>query len=134
MSTVSTSASYPDSRERSTISLTIPRSRHAYTWNQRRPLLTAATSSIDRVDIVDSVYGSPARSAARATASSPSGSAMRVNPVGASTSGNGSGLPSSVVDGSTSPTDRSTRGRNSMRAKASLLLRSERSSSAPPSM
>ena len=105
VSTVSTSASYPASRQRSIISLTSPRSRHTYTWNQRRPLLTAATSSIDRVDIVDSVYGSPARSAARATASSPSGSAMRVNPVGASTSGNGSGLPSSVVDGSTSPTD-----------------------------
>ena len=114
--------------------MTKPLSRHAYTWNHSRPSLTAATSSIERVDSVDSVYGSPARSAARATASSPSGSAMRVKPVGASTSGYGSGLPSNVVDGSTLPTDRSTRGRNSMRANASLLLRSERSSSAPPSM
>ena len=59
---------------------------------------------------------------------------MRVNPVGASTSGNGSGLPSRVVDVSIAATERSTRGRNSMRANASLLLRSVRSSSAPPSM
>ena len=42
---------------------------------------------MERVLSVDSVYGSPARAAARATASSPSGSAMRVNPVGARTSG-----------------------------------------------
>ena len=59
---------------------------------------------------------------------------MRVNPVGASTSGYGSGRPSSVVDGSIEATERSTRGRNSMRANASELLRSVRSSSAPPSM
>ena len=39
------------------------------------------------------MYGSPARAAARATASSPSGSAMRVKPVGARTSGSGIGLP-----------------------------------------
>ena len=99
-----------------------------------RPLLTAATSSIERVDSVESVYGRSARAAARATASSPSGSAMRVNPVGERASGNGSGRPSNVVDVSMEATDRSTRGRNSMRAKASLLLRSVRSSSAPPSM
>ena len=59
---------------------------------------------------------------------------MRVKPVGARTSGNGSGRPSSVVEVSIDDTERSTRGRNSMRPKASLLLRSVRSSSAPPSM
>ena len=69
------------------MSFTSPRSRHTYTWNHFAPSLTAATSSMERVLIVDSVYGRPARAAARATASSPSGSAMRVNPVGASTSG-----------------------------------------------
>ena len=116
------------------MSFTRPRSRQAYTWNHVRPSLTPATSSIERVASVDSVYGSSARAAARATASSPCGSAMRVNPVGASTSGNGSGLPSSVVVVSIEATDRSTRGRNSMRAKAAELLRSVRSSSAPPSM
>ena len=51
----------------------MPRSRHAYTWNHSRPSLTARTSSIERVLSVDSVYGSPARAAARATASSPCG-------------------------------------------------------------
>ena len=67
-----------------------PLSFQTYTWNHRRPSpLAAATSSIDRVDSVDSVYGTSARRAARATASSPCGSAMRVKPVGASTSGSG---------------------------------------------
>ncbi len=42
---------------RSIISLTRPRSRHAYTWNHSRPSLTARTSSIDRVLRVESVYG-----------------------------------------------------------------------------
>ena len=46
---------------RSIISLTRPRSRQAYTWNQRRPSLTDRTSSIERVLSVDSVYGRPAR-------------------------------------------------------------------------
>ncbi len=83
---------------------------------------------------VDRVYGTAARPAARATASSPAGSAMRVKPVGASTSGSGSGRPSSVVDGSTVPTSRSTRGRKVVRAKAAELAAIVRSSSAPPSM
>ena len=56
---------------------------------------------MERVLSVDSVYGSPARAAARATASSPSGSAMRVKPVGARTSGYASGCPRSVESMST---------------------------------
>jgi hypothetical protein len=98
------------------------------------PAPAAATSSIERVLSVDSVYGSPARAAARATASSPSGSAMRLKPVGARTSGSGNVRPSSVVEGSTSPTSRSTRGRNVTAANAAALAAIVRSSSAPPSM
>ena len=105
-----------------------------YSWNHLRPSLTAATSSIDRVPSVLRVYGRPARAAARATESSPSGSAMRVNPVGARTSGSGSGRPSSVVEGSGTPTPRRIRGWNPMRWKAAEFSASVRSSSAPPSM
>ena len=46
------------------MSFTSPRSRHTYTWNHFGPALTAATSSIERVLRVESVYGSPARAAA----------------------------------------------------------------------
>ena len=105
-----------------------------YTWNHFGPVLTAATSSIDRVLRVDSVYGMPARAAARATASSPCGSAMRVNPVGARTSGMGRARPRTVVDGSTDATSRSTRGLNVTRANAARFSARVRSSSAPPSM
>jgi hypothetical protein len=113
---------------------TRPRSRHTYTWNHFGPLLTAATSSIERVDMVDNVYGRPAAAAARATASSPCGSAMRLKPVGASSRGTGRWRPSNVVDVSTIDTSRSTRGWNVMLPKCSTLAASARSSSAPPSM
>ena len=62
VSTVSHSVVYPASAARSTSSFTRPRSRQVYTWNHLLPSLTAATSSIDRVPIVDSAYGTPARS------------------------------------------------------------------------
>jgi hypothetical protein len=89
---------------------------------------------MDRVLSVDSVYGTPARAAARATASSPWGSAMRVNPVGASTSGRVTGRPSTAESMRTSLRPRSTRGRNSVAANAAVLAAKVRSSSAPPSM
>ncbi len=98
------------------------------------PSLTAATSSIERVPIVESDHGTPARAAARATASSPWEWAMRVNPVGARISGIEAGRPKIVVDVSMSLTSRRTLGRNSSRAYAAELLRRDRSSSAPPSM
>ena len=99
-----------------------------------RPSLASATSSIDRVPSVLKVYGTPARAAARATATSPSGSAMRVKPVGASTKGIDNGRPSSVVDGSGFPTPCSTRGWKPMRRKAAEFSAMVCSSSAPPSM
>ena len=55
----------------------------------------------------------PIRSATRATADSPSVCMSRVNPVGANASGSADRAPSSVVDGSTAETSRSTLGRNS---------------------
>ena len=76
----------------------------------------------------------PARSAARATASSPCDWAIRVKPVGASITGIDAGAPKSVVDVSIALTSTSTLGRNSIRPNASLLRISVRSSSAPPSM
>jgi hypothetical protein len=85
-----------------------------YTWNHLSPLLTAATSSIERVPIVDSDHGTPARAAARATASSPWEWAIRVNPVGARISGIDTAVrPKIVVDVSTRLTSRRMRGWNS---------------------
>ena len=79
-----------------------PRSRHTYTWNHFGPSLTAATSSMLRVaEGGQRVRQAPRAAAARATASSPCGSAMRAKPVGDRARGAGTGRPSSVVDRST---------------------------------
>ena len=56
---------------------------------------------MDVVPIVDSAYGIPTRAATRATAGSPSVCIIRVNPVGANTSGSAEGRPRIVVDVST---------------------------------
>ena len=80
------------------------------------------------------VKGIPARPAARTTASSPAGSAIRVKPVGASTRGKASGRPSRVVDVSSSPSPIRTLGRKPTAAKDPVLRSSADSSSAPPSM
>jgi len=73
---------------------------------------------MDAVLSVDSVYGRPAGAAARATASSPSGWTMRVNPVGASTKGYETGEPRSADDVWAASTFRRTLGRKPVRAKA----------------
>src|SRR5215217_941763 len=111
------------------MSRTSPRSFQVYTWNHLGPSPTAATSSIERVLIVDSEYGTPARSAARATDTPPCEWVSRVYPVGASTSGIDTALPSSVVETSISLTSRNTFGQNLIRPNAAALLASERSSS-----
>ena len=133
MSTVSQSASYPADAARVTSSLTNPRSFHVYTWNHLGPSAAAATSSMLYVLIVDSEYGTPARPAARATASSPSELVSRVYPVGARMSGIGSRFPNSDVVVSISLTSRNTLGRNSIRPNAPEFCASVRSSSAAPS-
>ena len=88
---------------------------------------------MDVVPIVDRAYGMPVRAATRATAGSPSVCSMRVNPVGAKTSGALEGAPRIVVEVSTSETSRSTCGRNSTRAYACLERRSAISCPAAPS-
>lgn len=55
MSTVIMMVSYPHAFARRSMSRTIPRSRHTYTWNHLGPVVTAATSSIERVESVESV-------------------------------------------------------------------------------
>ena len=136
VSTVRQMASNPAAAARSNRARMRSRSRQAYTWNHNRAPgpATAAHSSIDRVPMVERVNGMPARPAARTTASSPAGSAMRVNPVGASTKGKASGRPSNVVEVSNSSRPCSTRGRNVVSRKAWTLRSSVSSSSAPPSM
>ena len=84
--------------------------------------------------MVDKVNGIPARPAARTTANSPAGSAIRVNPVGASTNGKANGRPRRVVEVSISSRPCSTRGRNVVSRKARTLRSNVTSSSAPPSM
>ena len=133
-STVMHSTSKPASLARRIMSLSRPLSRHTYTWNHLEPSLTAATSSTERVPMVDSEYGRPARSAARATANSPGGWAMRVKPVGARISGKGTSRPRMVPVVSTFPMSRSTRGTNSISRKARVFRSMATSSSAPPSM
>ena len=86
------------------------------------------------VPIVDSAYGMPARAATRATAGSPSVCIIRVNPVGANTTGSADGRPRIVVAVSTAETSRRTCGWNSTRAYASRERRRLTSSPAPPSV
>ena len=74
------------------------------------------------------------RAAARATASSPSGHTMRVNPVGARANGTGWHRPNSSTEVSNADTSRSTRGTNSLWSNAAALRFMVSSSSAAPSM
>ena len=83
--------------------------------------------------MVDSVYGSFRRPAARATAISPSGCIIRPYPVGASASGMDSSRPKSRVPVSTPATSTSSLGRNRQRRNARALPAMLSSSSAAPS-
>ena len=71
---------------------------------------------------------------ALATAASPSVCMSRVNPVGAKASGRAAAAPSTVVDGSTAETSRSTRGRNSTASNAARDRRRLSSDPAAPSV
>ncbi len=92
----------------------------------------AATSSIEQVAIVESVKGTPAAPAARAVASSASGWASPWAAIGAIASGSAVGVPSIVVDGSTTLTSTRTRGRTVRRRHASSFAARVASSPAPP--
>ena len=137
VSTVTTSARYPLSAARRTSSRVSPWSLSMYSWNQmsswpaaRAP---AARSSIEVVPMVDSVYGSFRRPAARATAISPSGCIIRLYPVGAIASGMDSSRPNSRVPVSTLATSTRWLGRNRRRRNAPTFPAMLSSSSAAPS-
>ena len=137
VSTVTMSVPYPLSAARRTRSCAWARSLVTYSWNHSEPGAAppapARSSSIPVAAIVDSVYGSPCRSAARAAPISPSGCIIRVYPAGPSSSGTGSGEPSTGVVVSSVPTPASARGRNRHARNAASFARTAISSSAAPS-
>ena len=75
----------------------------------------------------------PAFAAARAVATSPSGSISRCIANGATPSGEDTCVPSSVVAVLTAPTSTSMRGRNRQREYEATFARRVTSSPAPPS-
>lgn len=83
--------------------------------------------------MVDRVYGTPARWAERATATSPEWCIIRVNPVGENTYGRSIRVPSIVVDVSTLDTSCSTEGWNVRSRSTRRARRIETSDSADPS-
>ena len=87
-------------------------------------------------DIELSVKIVPAAPAARAPATSPEGSIMRVNPTGLTSNGIDTGVPSTVVvsSGPGTPSVTPRRGTNPTASIASRLAASVRSCPAPPSM
>ena len=82
--------------------------------------------------MVLTAIGSPTAAAARAVASSPSGCMIDWTPTGASPTGAGAGVPSTVVDRSRAETSRSIRGTIRHRRNASTLARIVSSVPAPP--
>ena len=138
VSPVSTRACAPAATARRTRPIVMSRSCIRYTWNHQAPPAAATASptcSIGQVLRVDSTNSAPARAAAVAAATSPSGWASRWNAVGATASGvrtrSSSGPPSTTLV-STADTSRSTRGRNCIRRHAFWLARSVASCPAPP--
>ena len=69
-------------------------SRITYNWNQNGFDVLDATSSIEHIDIVESVKGTPNSSAAFAANISPSARCIPVRPVGARATGIGRSWPS----------------------------------------
>jgi len=74
----------------------------------------------------------PAVAAARAVARSPSGCANPWYAQGATNTGNATGVPRIVVEGSGSPAPRKNRGRSLHRSNARTFSASVHSSPAPP--
>ena len=67
-----------------------------YIWNQKGLVTCSATSSIEQIDMVESVKGTPNFSAARAALISPSALCMPVSPTGASATGIATSCP--IID------------------------------------
>ena len=109
------------------------RSLRTYSWTQRGPWLPAAISAWVLVVSVETHMRAPAFAAARAVATSPSGSISRCIAKGATPSGEETGVPSRVVAVLTSATSTSMRGRKRQREYEARFARSVTSSPAPPS-
>ncbi len=137
VSTARASTRYPLSAACCTMSRVFAMSLTTYSWNQISswPAACAAVarSLIEVLPMVDRVYGRFRRPAARATAGSPSGCIIRVEPVGARASGSEAGRPRICVLVSTWATSTSSRGRNFQRRNAAVLAARLISSSAAPS-
>ena len=133
VSTVTTSASQLTARARSISERMCSRSVNTYSWNHSRPPPCSATRSIGVTDAVDSVYGMPAAAAARAASTSPSYHSMPPTAVGEIAIGIAAGLSKMTLSSLRFLTSTSTRGCSRMRASASRLLASARSSSEPRS-
>ncbi len=81
---------------------------------------------------VDSTIGTPSSAAARAVASSPSGWTIDCTPMGASSSGAGIAVPSTVVDQSRTVVSRNIRGTRPYRSNAARFARIVAPEPAPP--
>src|SRR5688572_14779827 len=105
-----------------------------YTWYHRAASgpPAAAMSSSDVVARVAAVIRAPAAAAPCAVATSPSGWDSLWNAVGATSTGDATEVPRTVVVVSTVLTSRSTRGRSRMRSHAATLSTRLTSSPAPP--
>ena len=108
-------------RARSTNRLIKSRSRITYSWNQNGASLLAATSSIEQIDMVDRVNGTPKSAAALAARISPSACCMPVKPVGASATGIVTVSPSISIAVSRWLTSIATRWRNFIACRSSSL-------------
>ena len=94
-----------------------------YSWNQNGDWMSAATSSMEQMLMVDKVNGTPAFLAARAARISPFACCMPVSPVGASATGMATGCPAMVLARVRSVMSTATRCRSLMDAKSSVLDR-----------
>jgi hypothetical protein len=132
-SIVSISTGQRASRARPISAAVKPRSRIRYSWNQNVPSTAARTSSMEQIDIVLNVNGTPAARAARAPWISPSRWKRPVRPVGAMPTGIVHGSPSTVVATDSLDTSTITRCRSCTCSRSAALRRNVSSSYAPRS-
>ena len=128
---MTTSTVYPAARARRSRLAVTASSVGQYSWYQRGPLGSAISSSVCDA-AVEATTGSPSAAAARAEASSPSGCRIDCTPIGASSSGAGIRVPSTLVDQSRAVLSRSIRGTNPWRSNAARLARIVAPDPAPP--
>ena len=131
-STVTQSAAYPAASARAARSRISAWSSVTYGWNHRGHVAASATSSMVRFEPMLSPMKTPAAVAARAVATSPSGSRRPCSANGAIPIGIVTRRPRMVVERSRALVSTSTRGMKRHRAKASMFSRIVRSSPAPP--